>query len=65
LIPDGNGYSVFVVKNGIAKLTPVTIGNRNESEVIIKSGLQTGDSVMVSNTLRAADGAPVAIVSHK
>lgn len=65
LIPGGNGYSVYVVRNGTAKLTPVTIGNRNEIEVIIKSGLQTGDSVMVSNTLRAADGAPVAVVSHQ
>lgn len=65
LIPGGNGYSVFIVKNGAAKLTPVTIGNRNESEVYIKSGLQPGDTVMVSNTLRAADGAPVAVVSHQ
>lgn len=65
LIPGGNGYTVFVVKNGVAKLTPVVIGNRNEKEAFIKSGLQSGDSVMISNTLRAADGSPVAVVSHK
>ena len=65
LIPGGDGYSVFVVKSGVAKLTPVVIGNRNENEALIKSGLQSGDSVMISNTLRAADGAPVAVVSHK
>ncbi len=65
LIPGSDGYSVFVVKNGVAKLTPVKIGNRNENEALVKSGLQSGDSVMISNTLRAADGAPVAIVSHK
>ncbi|MEJ8843682.1 efflux RND transporter periplasmic adaptor subunit [Lacibacter sp. H375] len=65
LIPGGNGYSVFVVRNGVAKLIPVVIGNRNESEAVIKSGLQPGDSVMISNTLRAADGTPVAVVSHK
>ena len=65
LIPGGDGYSVFVVRNGVAKLTPVVIGNRNESEAVIKSGLQSGDSVMISNTLRAADGAPVSVVSYK
>lgn len=65
LIPGGDGYSVFVVKNGVAKLTAVKVGNRNENEALIKSGLQSGDSVMISNTLRAADGAPVAVVSHK
>lgn len=65
LIPGSNGYSVFVVKKGLAKLTMVTIGDRSESEVLIKSGINAGDSVMVSNTLRAADGVPVTIVSHK
>jgi membrane fusion protein (multidrug efflux system) len=65
LIPGGDGYSVFVVKNGVAKLTAVKVGNRNENEALIKSGLQSGDSVMISNTLRAADGAPVAVVSYK
>ncbi len=65
LIPGGDGYTVFVVKNGVAKLTPVVIGNRNENEAFIKSGLQSGDSVIISNTLRAANGAPVTVVSHK
>lgn len=65
LIPGGKGYNVFVVKNGVAKLTPVTIANRNEEEAIISSGLTTGDSVMVSNILRAMDGTPVQVVNHQ
>lgn len=65
LIPNGNGYSVFVVKNGAATITPVIISNRNENEAIITKGLNDGDSVMVSNILRAADGMPVQVVTSK
>ncbi|HEV7329465.1 MAG TPA: efflux RND transporter periplasmic adaptor subunit [Flavisolibacter sp.] len=65
LIPSGNGYSVFVVKNGMAKMTPVTIGDRNEEEATILTGLASGDTVMVSNILRAMDGTPVQIVNQQ
>jgi membrane fusion protein, multidrug efflux system len=65
LIPGGNGYNVFVVKNGVAKMVPVTVGNRNEADALITSGLVDGDSVMVSNILRSGDGTPVQIVSSK
>ena len=63
LMPGAQGYSVFVIKNGVAKITPVTIGNRNESEALITSGLNDGDSVMISNILRSGEGTPVEIVS--
>ncbi|MDR6782355.1 membrane fusion protein (multidrug efflux system) [Pedobacter africanus] len=59
LIPSGEGYSVFVLKNGLAKSMPVHIGNRTESAAIIISGLHNGDSVIVSNLLRLGDGMPV------
>lgn len=65
LIPSGNGYSVYVVKNGAAAMTPVIISNRDENDAIITSGLHEGDSVMVSNILRAADGMPVQVVTSK
>lgn len=65
LIPGGNGYSVFVVKNSVARITPVSISNRNERDALISSGLNNGDTVMVSNLLRAADGIPVSVVSTK
>lgn len=63
LIPGANGYSVFVVKNGAAKITPVKISNRNEEAAWISSGLTSGDTVMISNILRSGDGTPVNIVS--
>lgn len=65
LIPGGNGYNVFVVKNGHAKITPVSIANRNEQDALISSGLQHGDTVMISNILRTADGVPVTVVTNK
>jgi len=65
LIPGGNGYNVFVVKGGVAKMTPVTIGNRDEDEATIQSGLQNGDTVMISNILRAMNGTPVSIITKK
>ena len=65
LIPNGKGYSVFVVKQGAAKMMTVNISNRNEDEATISSGLSDGDTVMISNILRAMDGTPVQIVSTK
>ncbi len=65
LLPGGNGYSVFVVKNGAAKITPVSVVNRNEKEARISTGIANGDTVMVSNMLRAGDGVPVTVVSVK
>lgn len=63
LVPSGNGYSVFTVKNGVAKTTPVQISNRTDSDVLITSGLVPGDTVMISNILRTGDGTPVQAVS--
>lgn len=63
LMPSGNGYSVFTVKNGVAKTTPVKIGNRTEAEALITAGLAQGDTVMISNILRTGEGTPVQAVS--
>jgi membrane fusion protein (multidrug efflux system) len=65
LIPSGEGYSVFVVKNGLAKSKPVSIGNRTETAAIITSGLNNGDSAIVSNLLRLGDSMPVQAVVSK
>lgn len=62
LIPGTGGYNVYVVSNGKAKLAPVTIGNRTESEAVITGGLNAGDMVIVSNIMRLAEGTPVTVV---
>lgn len=65
LIPGGDGYTVFVVEKGLAKSKPVSIGNRTETAATITSGLNNGDSVIVSNLLRLGNGMPVQAVLSK
>ncbi|SNT18166.1 membrane fusion protein, multidrug efflux system [Ekhidna lutea] len=65
LIPGAGGYSVFVVKGGVAKSTSVKLSNRSESEALISEGLVDGDTVMISNLLRTGEGTPVQIVTSK
>lgn len=65
LIPGVQGYTVFVIKNGTAKSTPVSIGNRTETEATITSGLNNGDSVIVSNILRVGDGTLVKAIASR
>jgi membrane fusion protein (multidrug efflux system) len=63
LIPGGNGYNVYVIKEGMAKLAPVVVSNRTDSEAIISGGLAAGDTVIVSNIMRLGDGMPVSAVT--
>ncbi|MCW8311849.1 efflux RND transporter periplasmic adaptor subunit [Sphingobacterium thalpophilum] len=64
LMPDGNGYHAFIIKNGKAKPVPVNITNRTETEAIVTSGLTSGDSVIISNLLRLAADTPVKAVTQ-
>lgn len=65
LMPDVSGYHVFVIKEGVTKPVPVTISNRTETDAIITSGVTTGDSIVISNTLRIGDGTPVKAIIGK
>lgn len=62
LAPGDKGYTVFVIKNGMAKPAMVSITNRTEKDAIISSGLITGDSIIISNMLRIGEGTPVKAV---
>ncbi|MBT1685836.1 efflux RND transporter periplasmic adaptor subunit [Dawidia soli] len=65
LIPSAGGYTVFVSRSHQVVPVPVTIGQRSAGSVEIVKGLNTGDTVIVSNLLRLGPGAPVAIASIK
>jgi membrane fusion protein (multidrug efflux system) len=65
LIPGGKGYNVYIVIDGVAKSTPVVIANRTESEAVIVSGINSGDTIVVSNVLRLGDGMPVTAIPSK
>jgi HlyD family secretion protein len=52
----GQGWSVFVIAAGKARMKEVEIGHRNESEVEIASGLAEGDQVVLHPSNQLSDG---------
>jgi membrane fusion protein (multidrug efflux system) len=59
LIPGIDGNGVLLVKNGKAQPAKVRIGLRTSTHVQIMEGLQSGDTVMTTNILRAKPGVPI------
>ncbi len=55
----GDGWAVFRVVSGKARLTPVRIGHRGETEVEVLGGLDAGAVVVVHPGDRVKDGAAV------
>jgi membrane fusion protein, multidrug efflux system len=63
LIPTMKGYSVYLLKNGIANMVNVDIGLRNNESAQVLSGLSPGDSVITTNLLRIIPGSAVEVVT--
>ncbi|EGW37051.1 efflux RND transporter periplasmic adaptor subunit [Desulfosporosinus sp. OT] len=57
-------YYVYVNDKGIARKRSVTIGETNENVVVIKSGVQKGESVICTNVNTLQDGDTIAVVSE-
>ncbi|GMV63210.1 MAG: MexH family multidrug efflux RND transporter periplasmic adaptor subunit [Parvibaculum sp.] len=55
--------AVFIVVDGHAKMSPVTIGTRVPGEVEILAGVEGGDTVIVSGQLKVQNGAPVEVAN--
>lgn len=55
----GDGWAVFVVNGNVARLTPVTLGHRGETEAEITAGVAEGTAVAVHPGDRVKDGARV------
>jgi HlyD family secretion protein len=55
----GDGFAVFRIDKGVARLTPVVIGHRGETEMEIVSGLSVGAELAVHPTDRVKDGVRV------
>jgi HlyD family secretion protein len=55
----GAGWAAFRVEGGIARLTPITLGHRGESDVEVLSGLAPGVTVIVHPGDRVRDGVRV------
>ena len=59
LFRHGQGWSVFVIEDGFAKIREVEIGQRNESEAQILRGLTNGEEVILHPSNEVSDGARV------
>jgi HlyD family secretion protein len=52
----GDAWAVYVDQGGVAKLTPVEVGRRNQDRAQIVSGLDAGARVVVHPSDRVTDG---------
>ncbi len=60
LVPDGEGYKVFVVTSGnVARARKVTVGRRSESTAEILSGLAQGEQVVTEGAYGLEDSVKV------
>lgn len=65
LLPTEDGFSVYTVKDGLANMQKVQIVSRNEKHAVVIEGIAAGDSIIVSNILRATHGTPVNVITAK
>jgi len=65
LVGNEGDYSVFINDNGSAKKQKVTIGETNENNVEIKSGIKDGDEIICSNVSKLQEGDTVEAVSSE
>lgn len=65
IIPEDKSNQVIVLKNGIANFINVQTGNRQNANVEIISGLQPGDSIVVTGVLFARPKAKLKVRSIK
>jgi membrane fusion protein (multidrug efflux system) len=63
IIPEAQGKKVVTVKGGKAVFVTVETGDRREDAVEVRSGLNIGDTVVVSGVLFARPDAPVKVRS--
>jgi membrane fusion protein, multidrug efflux system len=61
IVPDFEGEKVFIYKNGKAVPQVVTAGIRTEKEIQITSGLNIGDSLIISGIIQLSLNVPVRI----
>lgn len=62
VLPEGHGYSLFTIANGLAVKHLVKVGLRNDREVEVKdAGLQAGEPVVVLGNYELKDGMAVRV----
>ena len=64
LVPVVNGFSVFTVKDGKAKMIPVTTGLWSGDNVQVLGDIAEGDLVVTKGQIKLRNSAPVALVGQ-
>lgn len=59
IVPEGSSQYVFVVADGVAEKRTVQLGRRVPGFVVISSGLEAGEAVIVEGTQKVRDGSQV------
>ena len=65
LVGNEGDYSIFINDNGTAKKQKVTIGETNENNIEITSGIKAGDAIICSNTSTLQDGDAIDAVTKQ
>ena len=61
VIPELKGQSVYISENGLAKKTMVETGIRSDSSIQITSGVQAGDTVLITGMMQVRPKVPLKI----
>lgn len=61
VIPELDGYKVFISNNGIIESRKVVIGQRTDTRVQLLDGVKAGELVLTTGVLQAREGMPVEI----
>ncbi|MBL9006480.1 MAG: HlyD family efflux transporter periplasmic adaptor subunit [Myxococcales bacterium] len=56
----GDGWALFRIEGNIARITPVSLGQRTMRDVQIESGLSGGETIIVHPSDKVSDGVKVA-----
>ncbi len=59
VVNDGAEHEIYKVVNQHAKAVPITVGERFDDSIIVKSGLKPGDIIVTAGMLKLHDGAMV------
>lgn len=65
LVGNEGDYAIFINDNGTAKKQKVTIGETDENNVEITSGIEDGNEIICTNTSTLQDGDEVEAVSNE
>jgi membrane fusion protein (multidrug efflux system) len=61
VVPEMNGKSVWIVRNGKAVSTPITTGVRSDVMIEVLSGIAIGDTVITTGLMQLTPGIPVQV----